>query len=73
MVFATIKKNLISIANFNDEMMLQLVLIHEICHAISSSGHDKKWKTRMSKAAERATRIGQKELSQMIKDDIRMI
>lgn len=48
---------------------LDLLLIHEICHAFSS-GHGKMWQDRMSKAIKRAHEVGRHELAQLLQDEI---
>jgi hypothetical protein len=48
-----------------------LVLIHEICHAVGGSGHEKKWQGRMEKAAARAEEIGHPELATQIREEAR--
>jgi hypothetical protein len=48
-----------------------LVLIHEICHAIGGSGHEKKWQRRMEKAAAHAQMIGRLELAEQIREEVR--
>jgi hypothetical protein len=44
-------------------------LIHEICHAVASIRHDKKWQRRMEKAAQKAESIGLKDLAVAIRKD----
>ena len=54
------------------DIELLLILIHEICHAVTSNDHGRKWQNRLLKAAELAAKIGQKELSKILKDEIKM-
>ena len=53
-----------------DKNSLYSALIHEICHAITSGQHNKKWETRMMKSANKAQKIGNIELSKMIFEDL---
>jgi hypothetical protein len=41
-------------------------LIHEICYAVASVGHDKKWQRRMEKAAQKAESIESMDLATAI-------
>jgi hypothetical protein len=50
---------------------LTLVLIHEICHAVTPGGHGKKWQDRMAKAAADAEKIGRLELATQLRKEIR--
>jgi hypothetical protein len=45
-------------------------LIHEICHAVTQRPHGKYWNRRMMKAAERAERRGDLELSGLLKEEV---
>jgi hypothetical protein len=47
----------------------QVALIHEICHAVASIYHDKKWQRRMEMAALKAESIGDKELAAEIRKE----
>ncbi|AFM26028.1 hypothetical protein [Desulfomonile tiedjei] len=55
----------------NPEMPIQVLLIHEIAHAVSRcrDAHQTPWLTRMEKAAKKADTIGMKDLAQMIRND----
>lgn len=56
--------------NFSDDPdELDLLLIHEICHAFASS-HGKMWQDRMQKAAQRADEIERHELAKLLRDEI---
>jgi hypothetical protein len=44
-------------------------LIHEICHAVASTYHGKKWQGRMEKAVLKAESLGNKELAEKIRKD----
>jgi hypothetical protein len=46
-----------------------LVLIHEICHALFS-GHERAWQGRMKKAARRADELGRHQLAQLLRKEI---
>lgn len=50
--------------NYIDE-----VLIHEISHAIASTGHGKKWQARMERAALKSESLGKKKLAKEIRED----
>ena len=52
-----------------DDRLYEL-LIHEICHAVASPGHGKKFLVRMAKAATTAQMLGYGELSRMLNTDI---
>lgn len=49
---------------------LYFLLIHEICHAVSTDRHGPRWKARMVLASERAKRKGNNQLSKMILNDL---
>jgi hypothetical protein len=46
------------------------VIIHEICHAASTSSHGDQWQKHMQGAAERARKIGMNRLAEFIEKDI---
>jgi len=52
---------------------IDMMLIHEICHAVASIGHNKKWQSRMEKAALKAESLGQMELAREIRADLHRI
>lgn len=47
-----------------------LLLIHEICHAVTSGSHGKSWQARMGRAAERADRFGRDRLAKLLREEI---
>src|SRR5689334_12829708 len=49
---------------------LELLLVHEICHAVASIYHGRRWQRRMLKAAYRAERIGKSVLSAKLRADV---
>lgn len=49
----------------NDDK-LHLILIHEICHAITGEPHTKKWRNRLRQAGDTAKEIGRQQLANMI-------
>ena len=55
--------------NLNNKLLEEL-LIHEICHAVTNGNHGKKWKDRMLKASKVAKQIGQMDLSNELKEDV---
>ncbi len=48
---------------------LQVIIIHEICHAMTTAYHGNKWFTRMSKASTKARKMENVSLSQSINKD----
>ena len=50
---------------------LHLILIHEICHAITKEPHTKKWRDRFQKAGDTAKKIDRQELANLIYDEVR--
>jgi len=53
-----------------DPEELDLVLVHEIAHAATRSGHGKKWEARMEMAAQRADKIERSDLAEAIRKEI---
>lgn len=49
---------------------LHFLLIHEICHAVTTQSHGKKWKSRMLKASAKAKELGHKEISKMLHENV---
>lgn len=47
-----------------------LLLIHEICHAVTALNHEKRWQDRMIAAAARAEALGASSLGQMLRDKV---
>lgn len=47
-----------------------LVIIHEICHAVTKQGHNKRWTTRMELAAKYAEKDGDSEIAAEIRDQL---
>jgi len=47
-----------------------LTLVHEICHAVTTQSHDKKWCRRMMKATAVANQLGNHQLAVMIKEEV---
>lgn len=54
----------------NDDDLHKL-LIHEICHAVTNSGHKKTWQNRMLSAADTAKKIGREHLSKILYEEVR--
>jgi hypothetical protein len=54
----------------NDKNSLYSLLIHEICHAITSGQHHKRWEKRMMKSADKASKIGNFQLVKLIYEDL---
>src|SRR5262249_46996395 len=49
------------------------VMIHEICHAVTSGDHGKAWQHRMLQAADRAEKLGRPRLAKLLRDQIEKI
>jgi len=54
----------------NNKNNLYSILIHEICHAITSGQHNKRWEKRMKRSADQARKVGNIQLSKMIFKDL---
>lgn len=54
-----------------DDDRLHLVLIHEICHAVSKEPHTRRWRHRFMEAGDTASSIGRNDLARMIQDEVR--
>jgi hypothetical protein len=68
--FCDRKKRVIEIVGERSNQDEQdLLLIHEICHAIHS-GHGRAWVGRMKKAAGRATELGRDRLAELLEKEI---
>ena len=52
---------------------LELVIIHEICHAVTSGGHDSQFCKRMRAAAKQATQLGNIVLAEKLEREAAMI
>ena len=50
---------------------LHLILIHEICHAITREPHTRKWRHRFKQAGDTATEVGRQQLASWIYDEVR--
>jgi hypothetical protein len=50
---------------------LHCLLIHEICHAVSSPYHGGRWQKRMMKASDQASRIGRADLMRMLDGEVK--
>jgi hypothetical protein len=57
----------------HNQNSLYFLLIHEICHAVTTGHHWARWRKRMLRASERARRKGNKELSNMILHDLKKL
>jgi hypothetical protein len=51
------------------KQQLQLLLIHEICHAVTPDGHGKRFQKRLLKASERAKELGRKRLANALREE----
>ena len=54
----------------DDDDHLHFLLIHEICHAVASTGHGKKWLDRLIKAGDRARLMGREALADLIYGEV---
>jgi hypothetical protein len=59
-------KTILLSVNPEDDAELHCLLIHEICHAITRTRHDKKWLHRMKQAVDKALAIGREDLAELI-------
>ena len=64
-------KNILLKDQPSQEDELCYLLIHEICHAVSSPYHGRHWQERMIKARDKASKIGRGELAKMIDEEVR--
>jgi len=64
------KSKTIFVSREHDPKELDLVLIHEIAHAVTRGGHGERWVARMEKAARRAEQIGRSELAEAIRREV---
>ena len=51
---------------------LQLLLIHEICHAVAAGSHAKRWRERMAKAAQKAKQMRLNKFAKMIYKEVQV-
>ncbi len=51
---------------------LYVLIIHEICHAAASHWHDNKYQARLLKAADKAQYIGETELADKIRAEVKL-
>lgn len=54
----------------DDDDELHFLLIHEICHAVATTGHGKKWLDRLMKAGDRARLLGREPLADLICNEV---
>jgi len=52
--------------------LLYLILIHEICHAVTQSGHSKKWIRRLGTVRDKAKELGMLSLSEKLQEEINL-
>ena len=65
-------ERLIEITPPEDVLGLELLLIHEICHAQARArGHGREWQARMRRAAERAGELGRADLAAALRTEVR--
>lgn len=50
---------------------LELLFVHEICHAVTPGGHGKTWMDRLRKAADRAKALGMSRLAGLLSQEIK--
>ena len=55
-----------------DSESYSLTLVHEICHAVTTQSHEKKWFQRMMKANVVADQLGNNQLATEIREDVDM-
>ena len=56
-----------------DRARLRALLIHEVCHAVASPAHGKRFMARLTKAADRARAVGMDDLSGRLEHEIRLL
>jgi len=54
----------------NNKNSLYCLLIHEICHAITSGQHNKRWGEKMTKSADKAATMNNIQLAKLIYEDL---
>jgi hypothetical protein len=54
---------------WKDRAECRLLIIHEICHAVTSGGHGKRFCTRLRQAAQRASALGDMTLSAQLLEE----
>jgi hypothetical protein len=64
-------KNILLKDQPSQEDELCYLLIHEICHAVSSPYHGRRWQDRMTKASDKASKINRRELAKMIDEEVK--
>lgn len=53
-----------------DDDALDLLLVHEIAHAVASPGHGKVWQRRIALAAATARKLGRTRLAELLDEEI---
>jgi hypothetical protein len=66
-----VSKNILIKEISSEEDELHCIVIHEICHASSSPYHGRRWQERMTKASEKAGKIGFIKLSKLIDEEVK--
>jgi uncharacterized membrane protein YkvA (DUF1232 family) len=64
-------KSILIHADFIESKDLYGVIIHEICHALSSSSHGKRWLQQMHDTAQLARKHGKIQLAEFIENDVK--
>lgn len=66
-----VEKRLIEILLVSeDDDALDMLLIHEISHAVASLGHGKTWQRRLALAAAKARKLGRTRLAELLDEEI---
>src|SRR5262252_3484791 len=47
----------------------RLIILHELCHAVTSGSHDRRFCTRLRRAAQRASDLGDEPLSTKLREE----
>ena len=56
-----------------DDVQLELVIVHEVCHAIANNGsHRGRWAKRMDMAARRAAQMGRDAFAKAIREELEL-
>ena len=65
-----VRRIIATVAQYDDAEKQDVLLIHEICHAVASTGYDKKWYARMGQAAARAAQLKRHRLAQLLREEV---
>jgi hypothetical protein len=67
------RKRLVTVQYVSEESdQRDLLLIHEICHAVAGQGHKLRWQRRLEQAAARAGELGRDQLQALLVEELRV-